>query len=235
MKRIISLIILVLMVTSATSAEPNNYQLHDLILSLTAPRGCEVWQDYLVFTYKPEKKARHVGVVFAHERFSEIHSLSMNDHGVYFYLMPIPEEEKVSYRFVVDGVWVLDPLGQSTDPGRNGARLSSYRVPRIRSVLGTMPRLLAEGEVEFVIKLPSGRNVTLAGDFNGWDPYMTRLKEKPGPDGYSLYSVSLRVSRGSHWYWFVVDGEPLPDPANPERARTRFGEDVSVFSVAGPG
>jgi hypothetical protein len=231
MKRIVSFIIFAGLIVLALPAEPNDYQLHDLILSLKEPRGCEVWQNYLLFTFRPEKKARHAGITFEHEDFSEIHVFSVNPHGVYYYLMPIPEEESVSYRLVVDGVWLTDPRGQSVTGGYNGSRLSRFNIPRAFRPAGNMPILKPGGMAEFRIVLPPGRNVTLAGDFNGWDPYMTRLREQPGTEGKSLYSVTLRMCRGMHYYWFNVDGETLLDPSNPETARTRYGENVSVFTV----
>ena len=65
------------------------------------------------------------------------------------------------------------------------------------------------------------------GSFNGWDPFMTPLREtSPG-----VFSRRLRLGTGEHLYYYVVDGLRLPDPGNNERKWHRTGLVVSVVSL----
>ncbi len=72
------------------------------------------------------------------------------------------------------------------------------------------------------------RDVHVAGDFNGWSTTSHRLL--PGPGGYELF---VALPPGSHPYKFVVDGEWMPDAANPEKSDDGTGNENSVARVGG--
>jgi retinol-binding protein 3 len=73
----------------------------------------------------------------------------------------------------------------------------------------------------------TAKGVALAGEWNGWDP---RAQPMARRDGAWVATVDLEP--GAHPYKFVVDGEWMVDPANPETARD--GEHTnSVRRVAG--
>ena len=72
------------------------------------------------------------------------------------------------------------------------------------------------------------RDVHVAGDFNGWSTTSHRLL--PGPGGHELF---VALPPGSHPYKFVVDGEWMPDAANPEKSDDGTGNENSVARVGG--
>ena len=62
--------------------------------------------------------------------------------------------------------------------------------------------------VDFFCRAPEAGQVSLVGDFNGWDVAATPMKRMP--DGRWMASVELH--HGHHQYLFLVDGAPQLDP-----------------------
>jgi hypothetical protein len=71
------------------------------------------------------------------------------------------------------------------------------------------------------------RQVFLAGEFNGWNGTATPLRQ----DGTGRSFVDLPLQPGRYEYKFVVDGEWLHDPANPETVDSGWGGRNSVMTV----
>jgi len=71
--------------------------------------------------------------------------------------------------------------------------------------------------VQFMLTAPAASRVTLAGDFNGWDPRATPLA-RAERDG--RWAVTLALAPGRHRYAYVVDDtqwvrDPAAAPAEP--------------------
>ncbi|HWY76196.1 MAG TPA: isoamylase early set domain-containing protein [Verrucomicrobiae bacterium] len=75
---------------------------------------------------------------------------------------------------------------------------------------------------------PGARNVTLTGDFNGWDPDANPLRRTP--DG--RWMAGLELHHGHHQYLFLVDGTPTLDPNASGIARNERNERVSLIAVS---
>ncbi len=83
------------------------------------------------------------------------------------------------------------------------------------------------GNVTFKIsRLGDARLVTVAGSFNGWDPFHTLLR-KSG----STWQTSVQLSPGEYEYKFVVDGNWMLDPKNPRRNPDSDNNENSVLIV----
>jgi hypothetical protein len=83
--------------------------------------------------------------------------------------------------------------------------------------------------VEFVFVAPAARNVSLVGDFNGWDAKATPMLRT---DGRTTWSVSIPLAAGRHVYAFVVDGNDwVADPQAPLSPEQWFGQRNSVVVV----
>jgi hypothetical protein len=65
------------------------------------------------------------------------------------------------------------------------------------------PRVVAGG-VEFAIRAPQARLVTIAGDFNGWSTGSLALVD---PDGDGVWTLTVPLRPGRHQYLFFVDGQ----------------------------
>ena len=230
MKRIILRILLSGFFLAGLNAfEVQDVQLHLKITGLTEASSPEVWRNFLILTYKPVKPARYIGAAFSNEDYQDVHTYMVNNHGVYFLVLPAPAEEDIRYRVVVDGIWETDPRNPDRVTDRNGLRLSRLRFDSPAIYEDLSPLLLEDSRVQFHFRTGTGRQVYLAGDFNRWDPYMTNMKEKePG-----TYSVTLSLKPGRYGYYFLIDGEPVTDPLNFQKSRTPTGENVSILYLPG--
>lgn len=189
--------------------------------------------DHLLFTYtfapgRHEGRVHSVEIAFAHENFSRLYGFERNANDVYVLLYDTPPElEEVRYRLVVDGIWTTDPHNPDRVVDRWGVALSRTAVPIAERTLTRAPITYPDGTVEFVVTAPAGSSVSVVGSFNGWDPFMTPLREMaPG-----RFSRRLRLGSGEHLYYYVVDGLRVPDPKNERRRWHTSGLVVSVVSL----
>jgi hypothetical protein len=74
---------------------------------------------------------------------------------------------------------------------------------------------------------PKAKAVALAGTFNNWSPTQTFFT-KAG----DVWVCSVELPPGKHVYRFVVDGEWIADPNNPQTERDEKGNVNSVLLVA---
>ncbi len=212
--------------------EITDMDLHLKVTDIREDGPPEIWREFLILTAKPDQNVRYVGAAFSSDNFREIKTYRKNSYGVYFLVVPIPDAKTVYYRIVVDGVWVTDPENPEKIRDENGLFLSVLnfpvqdRPPLFSPVLEKRDGL---NIVEFHIKARPDQRIYLAGDFNRWDPYMTLLKEeKPG-----FYSTKLAMKPGRYAYYYLIDGEVVPDPWNFQKGISRSGEEVSIFFVPG--
>ncbi|MDR1179697.1 MAG: hypothetical protein LBK44_04265 [Spirochaetales bacterium] len=203
---------------------------HVKIIETTEASAPEIMDDTVFFSCKPRGDVRYVGIAFAHEEFREIHIFERNEFGVLFIFYPIPEElHSLDYRLVIDGLWVTDPENPLKIRDAAGLSLSRFELPvSAAQPVARSPVIREDGQVEFNFEAPPGRDIYLAGSFNGWDPYMYRLREtRPG-----LYSLSLRLLQGTYYYMFTVEGRKRLDPLNPNRGQDEDGYEISILFVA---
>lgn len=119
---------------------------------------------------------------------------------------------KFWYKFIVDGNWMLDPKNPLFENDGEG---------NLNSILykGKSTYFKLEG-------YPFAKRVFLAGNFNQWNPRQLRMHK----DGDSwVYKVNLPP--GNYYYKFIVDGNWMTDPKNPNWADDGEGNINSVLEV----
>lgn len=82
--------------------------------------------------------------------------------------------------------------------------------------------------IRFVIVAPAARQVSLVGDFNGWNVAANPMRA--ASDGKS-WILEIPLAPGRHTYAFVVDGDVLRDPAAPSIVDDDFGVRNSIIFV----
>jgi 1,4-alpha-glucan branching enzyme len=82
--------------------------------------------------------------------------------------------------------------------------------------------------VNFYCSAPKAKLVTLAGDFNHWNPASLPMNRRV--DGWWFIQVPL--PQGHHRYRFLVDGKPVLDPQATGIARDEQNEQVSLVAVS---
>jgi hypothetical protein len=210
------------------AANPVNVDI--AVKTMTSARAPYLVQDELILSYTPRQPhpVRFVGVRFAHESWKVLHPFSRNEHDVFVLDYPVPEGVRdIRYRIVVDGLWMADPVNPRVDTDEAGDEFSVFTLEREPQRPIVNPKVVGEGEITFTYHGRSGHRVALVGDFNNWDPFMDYLAEaSPG-----VYTISLRVPPGPHYYAFFTDGRRVLDRFNSESAIDPDGLPVSYFTA----
>jgi hypothetical protein len=207
--------------------------------------------DSMVFTYQAEAdrfQPRHVGVSFGHEQFARIHDMQFTDRRdedgrllsrVYFLFIPLTPDiealEQLEYRYIVDGIWIEDPLNPMFREKISGRRVSLAQLPSEREILPVSPEINPVSEtsrsklVQFHFFGDPGQQVFLAGSFNNWDPFMYPLREKIESPGE--YELTIRLLPGEYHYNYYYRGRRIKDPLNVRSSYDIEGYEYSTFSV----
>jgi hypothetical protein len=222
--------LLLLLARGAWGFQVESLTLHLHLAGLRHSAPPEVVEGYLVLT--AEGAYRYVGASFAYEDFRTVYAFEKNAHGVFVLAVPVPYEmtEPLKYRLIVDGAWCRDAANPAfvRDP-RTGTVFSLAAVPFVSSARPGAWKLLAEDgrTVRFRYETEPGRIVAVVGDFNAWDPFVHELAETaPG-----VYELDLPLPPGEHYYAFLIQGDRVPDPLNPNRLYDSAGRTVSVIRI----
>ncbi|ADK82822.1 glycoside hydrolase [Sediminispirochaeta smaragdinae] len=228
----------------ATKGNDIDMALHVWLQELRSAESPKIYGDSIVFTYAPnrfsERQIRSVGIAFAHESYQTIHPFQRvvdtgkeegaEETGVFFCLLPIPPgEEEVKYRLIIDGLWMVDPVSIATEREPSGLEVSVLPLPKGSVLSFKSPELNREGKVTFRYRASSGSRIYLAGSFNDWDPFMYRMAESRDIPG--LFTITLPLPEGTHYYAFIRNGICVADPMNNRMASKSSGELVSVVRI----
>ncbi len=146
------------------------------------------------------------------------------------------------YKFVVDGQWTQDKTNPEAAEDGFGGKNSVAKVPAgveaftVGGVAGAAAAAAAPApltgagggtcQVTFSHAADGAGQVFLAGEFNGWSDSATPMTSKDG-----VWTKVLALAPGTYQYKFVVDGQWMQDPANPEGTGDGFGGQNSVVHV----
>jgi len=246
MKTIGIFCLLIIIASFSWADEWESFALVDRLLSIHEPGAPVIVDNHVIFT--AASSLRRVGVAFAHENFSNVHWFrqliipldrlnetfdplvspnALMNSGLQFHVQQLPMNlRELEYRLVVNGLWTVDPFNPQTrrDPV-SGLALSVLRVPYSPSPPNPLNGL-PEG-LNFSFSGPPGEIVTVAGTFNGWDPFMYELRENPE----GVYSITIPLPPGTYQYVFFHRGQRYADPHNPKRIYARDGTAASQIVV----
>jgi len=240
MKTFIPAVLLIFIIGNIWSVDIDSHQFIDHIRNITEPRRPEIFENGVLFT--ASSSHRRVGISFAHENYGRVHwfrqllvprdsadfwvggRFDRNlepyiDSGIMFHFEPIPPNiTNMDYRLVIDGLWMADPLNPVSVTRPSGVVESRVNLPP-----QAVPVPVQAGMYRFSFRGAPGETITVAGDFNSWDPFMFALREISS--GY--HTLTLPFPPGRFVYTFFHRGEQFPNPANPRRLYTREGNVIS--------
>ncbi|HEY4060814.1 MAG TPA: hypothetical protein VGM30_02880 [Puia sp.] len=121
---------------------------------------------------------------------------------------------KYWYKFIADGEWMVDDDNWLSENDGLGNTNSVFYVT---NTLFQLTGFTHAGKA------------FLSGSFNEWRPDELSMVRTGAGWGLSLY-----LAEGTHTYRFVVDGEWMADPANPNRLPNEYGEFNSVIRLGKP-
>jgi hypothetical protein len=83
--------------------------------------------------------------------------------------------------------------------------------------------------VRLVLLQPGAQSVSVAGDFNGWNPNQTKLEPSEG----GMWTATIALKPGRYQYMFVIDGKQwIADPFAVDGAGDGFGSQNAVLDVS---
>ncbi len=195
----------------------------------------EITQEGILFTYKPEKhQPKYVMVSGDFDNWRTPHMMTKNENGIYVFLFSqikergvILKEGRYRYRYLVDGVWIKDPLNPRSIQDHRGTELSYFvlNAPLIRVHFN--PVHIEKNSYIFYLKDPEARKVHIVGDFNNWNPYSHPLKRNKS----GLWEVEVDIPPGSYAYRFIVDGKFKRDPLGRETVYDSFYNELSLLKI----
>jgi len=115
------------------------------------------------------------------------------------------------YKYIVDGKWITDPANPNTTGSGN------YQ----NSFLALKSNYLFRLD-----KFPEAKKVTVAGNFNDWNPDNFVMVKKAGKWIFPIY-----LKPGKYTYKFLVDGKWILDPANVLWENNEYGSGNSVLWI----
>lgn len=185
----------------------------------------------VLLSYQSSKPVRLVGARFAHEDYQVFHIYVRNENDVFILQLDVPEDVKeLRYRLVVDGLWINDPFNPRHEEDAFGRVFSLFDLRDRPAPDPVSPERHREGSVTFFFQTLPDRAVSVAGDFNNWDPFWHRMQEiRPGE-----YRLTVHMPPGQHFYYYIVNGRRVLDPINQETARDFEGFRVSTFFLPEP-
>ena len=80
--------------------------------------------------------------------------------------------------------------------------------------------------VTFKLHAPDAQSVSLAGDFNSWNPDSQPLKNSNG-----LWKTTMSLSPGRYEYRFLVDGKWQNDPHCASCVPNPFGSENCIITL----
>ncbi len=82
--------------------------------------------------------------------------------------------------------------------------------------------------ITFKVEAAPGSTVTVAGDFNGWNPKKKALTDKTGK---GIFQGSAMLAKGRHEYKLVINDTWCVDPDCDDWAHNEYGSLNSVIIV----
>lgn len=105
------------------------------------------------------------------------------------------------------------------------APIASVPAPMIAASTDREPTVF----VRLVLLQPGAQSVSVAGDFNGWNPSRTQLERSEG----GMWTATIPLKPGRYQYMFVIDGTQwIADPLAAEDAGDGFGAQNAVLDVS---
>jgi hypothetical protein len=185
---------------------------------------------YGVNKFKAETITRKLGDVFTFKYYGKDNTRSVYLSGTFndwstletpmkkvgdFWEVSIKiSKGKNLYKFIVDGMWITDPSNLKKEHDYDGNANSVFY------------------NCNHVFKLKSyakAKKVYLSGSFNDWREKELKMDNVDGD-----WNLPVYLSDGTYNYKFIVDGEWILDPSNPEVRSDGTGNQNSFLSIGKP-
>ena len=149
------------------------------------------------FTFRGDSDAKNVYVSGSFNDWRENELKMYKERGIWK-LDLFLEEGSHSYKFIVDGNWMLDPANPVVRSDGQGNE-NSY--------------LTFGKKYKFTLKtFDDAQKVILTGSFNNWNEAELEMERENG-----AWTISIALKPGNYEYKYLVDGRWELGPSNPHR------------------
>jgi len=149
-------------------------------------------------------------------------------NGVWYYFLSENDQTRaIRYKFNIDGIWTDDPTNSEKVSDGNGSYCSIAQTSKKGESKQVSYRILNDGSIEFRHFDSAARFISIAGDFNNWNPENDILSR--GND--NIWRVKKRLPKGKFRYKLVVDGEWTIDVYNEQSAADGAGGVCSLIVI----
>jgi 1,4-alpha-glucan branching enzyme len=238
-KYFLLLLLLLIQIVSANEMALDSYSFHNL-KDASPPKSVTILNHQrdsngnnmvraVLFTYFD----RSVDMVQIGGDFTnwKVEPMTRGKHGVWFYLLPEYEKaETVTYKYLVNGIWTYDPENINRSDDGIGSYVSiASAVTSDESPFITY-RIVHENNVRFVefrTYQPKASFVSVAGDFNNWNPENDPLMRSQN----GIWRKKIHVTPGTYRYKLIVDGNWIVDLYNEKSASDGVDGICSILEV----
>lgn len=127
---------------------------------------------------------------------------------------------KYKYRLQVDGFWIPDPMNPEFENDYGRQKLSILHLTKDFIPKRKFPFWVSNNIYRFQYQSTNAQIITIAGDFNNWNPYSHQLTHK----GAGIFEIELELNpKKIYLYSFIRDGTWVPDPNN----RKQYVNDIN--------
>ncbi len=182
----------------------------------------------VIMFYPPNKGIRKIFAAFEFDDYAKKYLFKKNKYGLFFVKINLPHGiGKIKYRLIVDGIWTNDEYNENVVFNKDLIPFSiidigvDYGYVSLRNPIDS-----SDGrEVELFYIGQPGHIVTIAGNFNNFNPFLNRLVEQESRKG--VYTIKLKdLPKGRIYYYFVDSGNKVIDKNNVNRINLYSVENV---------
>ncbi|MBA3601331.1 MAG: hypothetical protein H0W45_08865, partial [Acidobacteria bacterium] len=153
-------------------------------------------------------------------------SVKVGGDGKFSFTMKMPASETVGYLAIQtpDGATFISPnkIGGAV---KKEEKLSAEIIEKVKN---SKQSPLIEGGKAIFIYRGAAKRVQLAGDFTGWQPRGAVLQDV----GENLKAAIMEFPATARIeYKFIIDGNWIPDPMNPNKLDNGVGSENSFFTM----
>ena len=132
----------------------------------------------------------------------------------------------LDFRYIINERFIADVEGRITDQ----KQFQDNFIEDIYDVDLSVIMIVEEGNAVFHLNgYPNAKEVILAGSFNNWNEQALQMNKVP--DGWELHA---QLPPGRYEYKFIVEGEWMHDPENPEKVKNEHQTFNSVLAITEP-
>ncbi len=181
-------------------------------------------------------KAKYVSIVGDFNNWIDNRNvMKKNRYGVWSITIPL-KKGTYSYKFNIDGVWIIDPKNPNVVKDKFGDMRSVievkqgvkfYEKPIYSGFTNAFPPVVTRAGVLFTYNDKFAKRVSVAGTFNNWEKDQYFMSKNQN----GIWSIVIQLPRGKYYYKFNVDGIWKYDPENPQKVDDKQGDYKSVLEV----